>query len=82
MNGIEQKIILFLLENCKQPNISSEKISSCQDLYAHSLLDSLLNLRLLNFLEKEFSIQIPPFQVIRKNFLTVDSITKLVKSLQ
>lgn len=50
------------------------------DLFSAGWLDSLLQLRLMLFLEKEFGVAISPFQLTMKNFRSVASIALLVES--
>ncbi|MGE3261919.1 MAG: hypothetical protein AB7K68_09085 [Bacteriovoracia bacterium] len=52
------------------------------NLFTDNWLDSLLQLRLLSFLEQECKIYVPSFQVSLKNFQTVSSIAALVSKLQ
>jgi acyl carrier protein len=76
---LEKKVALFLKE--AQPSRAQpvEEIALEKDLFASGWLDSLLQLRLLNFLESEFHIHISPFQFTWKNFQTVGKIADLVR---
>lgn len=76
---MEEKIAQFL--SAAHPT-RKESPAASADLFKDGWLDSLLQLRLLNFLEQEFHIRIPAFQVSLRTFQNVAAITALVKKLQ
>jgi acyl carrier protein len=57
-----------------------DAILASKDLFKDGWLDSLLNLQLLAFVEKNAGVKIPTAQVTRKSFQTVASICSLAKS--
>lgn len=76
---MEREIAAFLQEAKPSLKGGIEAILASQDLFEDGWLDSLLNLRLLAFLEQASGKRIPALQVTRKNFRTVAAIAALVK---
>ena len=74
-----ERIANFLRQAHPQRN---DDPSASADLFKDAWLDSLLQLRLLNFLEKEFHIHVPAFQVSLRTFQNVGAISALVEKLQ
>lgn len=76
---MEEQIAKFLRQAHPQ---RGENPAASADLFKDGWLDSLLQLRLLNFLEQEFHVRIPAFQVSLRTFQNVHTITALVTKLQ
>jgi acyl carrier protein len=76
---VEQLIADFLRK--AHPIVPFNPLDST-DLFKDGWLDSLLQLQLLNFLEKEFQVTVPAFQVSLNNFCTITAIAALMKRLQ
>ena len=79
---MENRIAEFLLAAQPSRTGGTAAVLASGNLFNDGWLDSLLQLRLLNFLEKEFSVYIPPFRATVKNFETVSAIAALVASTQ
>ena len=78
MTEIETKIAAFLKESHPSSSAGPEHIAESQDLFADGWMDSLLQLKLLSYLEAEFGLRVHPFQVSRKTFMSVTSIARLI----
>lgn len=78
MNDLERKIAAFLKEAHPSAAGGPEAIANSADLFADGWMDSLLHLKLLAFLEAEFGLRVPAFQVTRRSFQTVAAIAALV----
>jgi acyl carrier protein len=57
-------------------------LQSDTPLLESGILDSLALLRLLVFLENEFSVQVDDFELIPANFNTIDAICNYIRSQQ
>lgn len=79
---MEEKIADFLLQAHPARKEERAAVIACPNLYRDAWLDSLLQLRLLAFLEQEFKIYIPAFQVSLATFQNVGAIAALVRKLQ
>jgi len=79
MPDIESKIAGFLKDANPSAKGDSSAITASRDLFADGWMDSLLHLKLLAFLEKNYGVRVAPFQATRKSFLTVDAIATLIK---
>jgi acyl carrier protein len=66
-----------------QSNSSHLRIEVTEDtqLLAQGLLDSLLLMRLIAFLERRFGIDLPDEEVVPENFETLRSIRSLIARL-
>lgn len=77
--GTEARIGTWLAESKKHPG-GAQVACESRDLFLDGWLDSLASLRLLQFLESEFSVRIPPLRLTRQNLSTVASLAALVES--
>lgn len=77
---MEQKIAEFLKQAHPSSSWSEEDILRSEDLFADGILDSLLNLKLLLFVEKESGRRIPTLMVSRNNFRSVGALVALLNS--
>lgn len=55
-------------------------LQSGDDLLASGLLDSLGVMRLVDFVESDFSVSVPPADVTIEHFMTVDTIVSYLES--
>jgi len=78
MSDIESKIAGFLKDSNPSAKGGADSILASRDLFADGWMDSLLHLKLLAFLEKNFGVRVAPLQTTRKSFLTVSAIATLV----
>jgi acyl carrier protein len=78
LSQIESRIASFLKSSHPSATGGVDAILGSQDLFTDGWMDSLLHLKLLAFLEKEFGLRVPPFQVTRRSFRTVHSVAQLV----
>ncbi|MGZ3692835.1 MAG: hypothetical protein ACXWQO_01205 [Bdellovibrionota bacterium] len=76
---MESKIVQFLQR--AHPARQENPFTSA-DLFKDEWLDSLLQLRLLTYLESEFQIYFPAVLVSLRNFQSISSIAELVRKLQ
>lgn len=80
--AIDSTVVKFLQQAHPGRNPGAEELLACSNLYTDGWLDSLLQLRLLAFLENEFKIYIPAYQISPAGFQNVAAICTLVKKLQ
>ena len=57
-----------------------DPITSDEDLLTTGLLDSMAAMRLVGFIEKAFSISIPPEDMVIEHCMTVDNMVEYLKS--
>lgn len=55
-------------------------VQSGDDLLGSGLIDSMGIMRLIAFLEKSYSLKIPPEDMVIENFMTVDTITSYLST--
>jgi acyl carrier protein len=60
--------------------VSSSDVTDDQELLMSGLLDSMNVMRLVGFLETEFSTTIPPEDVIIENFSSISQISRYMQS--
>lgn len=77
-----KKIASYLCELKRLPEAEYAKILSSDDLFRDGYLDSVLNLKLLFFLEKIINRKISPFHVIKRNFSNINAVLALVERLE
>lgn len=77
---MENKIANFLKNARPSSSVTTDAILRSKDLFADGIVDSLLNLKLLAFIETEAGVKIPPLKLSRQSFMTVSSIAALVSS--
>ena len=76
-----EAVLKFLRDEVLSPG-EGEGLGGDADLLASGLLDSLAVMRLVGFLEKEFSISVPPEDVTIENFQTPCVIATYARSRQ
>jgi acyl carrier protein len=74
-----KKIAEFLRSAHPSSEKGVEEILASRDLFADGWMDSLLHLSLLGFMHSEFGVRVPPLNLSRKSFLTVQSIEGLLE---
>ena len=60
--------------------VSTSEVSDDQELLMSGMLDSINVMRLVGHLETEFSISIPPEDVVVENFGTISQIFNYIQS--
>ena len=60
--------------------VSSSEITDNQELLMSGMLDSINVMRLVGYLETEFSTSIPPEDVLVENFGTINQIFSYIQS--
>ena len=73
---IREKIRNFVSMNLT--SLGSEDLRNDDDLFQMGYVDSLFAMRLLTFIEKEFSIDVCVDDINVENFKSIDNIYKLV----
>jgi acyl carrier protein len=76
---IKSTVKAFILEEFL-PGERPEALTDDTGLVTEGVLDSLATLRLVSFLEKEFSVSLAPHEVDAEFLNTLPSITALVRS--
>ena len=59
---------------------SAIEIDFEDDLLETGMIDSVSIMRLITYLEKEFSVKIPPKDMIIDHFMTIEAITRYLTS--
>ncbi|MCA9050516.1 MAG: acyl carrier protein [Planctomycetaceae bacterium] len=72
---MEQRLLTFI-SNEFSPD--EQSLAADDDLLTSGLIDSLGVMRLVSFIESEFSVTVPPQDVTLENFATVSSIARYV----
>jgi acyl carrier protein len=62
------------------PGEDPSKLTPTTPLMSTGILDSLATLKLITFLEKEYGIQIKPYEADEEHFNTLQAISELVAS--
>ncbi len=76
MPNTTDKIRKYLVDNSSW---GEQELSDTESLIDHDIIDSLLMLGLIGFLETEFKIRISDNDVLPKNFETILRIAELVR---
>ena len=74
----EDKIARFLKDAKPGAKGDAAAVMKSKDLFQDGWMDSLLHVKLLAWIEKEFGKKLPALCAARKNFLTVKSIAGMV----
>lgn len=77
----EDKIAKFLKDAKPSAAGDAAAVMKSQDLFQDGWMDSLLHVKLLAWIEKEFGKKLPALCAARKNFLTVKSIAGMVDKI-
>ncbi|MEM6699831.1 MAG: acyl carrier protein [Bacteroidota bacterium] len=75
---MKEKIITYIQTEILQPE--DDPITSDEDLLTTGLLDSMAAMRLVGFIEEEFSITIPPEDMVIEHFMTVDNMVEYLEN--
>ncbi|MFK7811726.1 MAG: acyl carrier protein [Maribacter sp.] len=59
-------------------NDPSEDIESDEDLFGGGIIDSIGMIKLISFLQEEFSIEVPAEDMTVENFMTVESMIEYI----
>ncbi len=59
-----------------------QSIAAEDDLLSSGLVDSLAIMRLISFIEQEYSIKVPPQDMTIEHFISVDAISNYIKSVK
>jgi len=71
---LKEKIITYIQAEILQTE--DDPITSDEDLLTTGLLDSMAAMRLVGYIEEEFSITIPPEDMVIEHFMTVDNMVE------
>ncbi len=74
----DNKVREFLEKNSDIKEVSIDKVKDSDSLSNVGLMDSLVIIKLVIFLEEEFGINLEPVDFLQKNFDTIDSINDFV----
>jgi acyl carrier protein len=74
----DDKVREFLEKNSDIKEVSIDKVKDSDSLSNVGLMDSLVTIKLVIFLEEEFGINLEPVDFLQKNFDTIDSINDFV----
>lgn len=77
---IIQTLVQYILNDLSAGGDLTE-ISEDDDLLGDELIDSMGIMRLVSFIEKEYSVTIPPEDVRIENFMNVKAIARYVEQL-
>ena len=79
MPEMKQTVKQFILAEFL-PGEDPEELTEETTLFSSGLLDSIASLKLVTFLEKEFSISVAPHDIVADNLDTLTAIEKFVES--
>jgi acyl carrier protein len=79
MSETKQAVKQFILEEFL-PGEDPEELTEETQLFSSGLLDSIASLKLVSFLEKEFSINVAAHDIVAENLDTLTAIEKFVES--
>lgn len=79
MSEIRQKVKEYILDEFL-PGEDPDELTEETPLMASGILDSIATLQLVEFLEKEFSIELAPHELDADHLGTLTSIEALVRS--
>ena len=74
----DDKVRELLEKNSDIKEVSIDKVKDSDSLSNVGLMDSLVTIKLVIFLEEEFGINLEPVDFLQKNFDTIDSINDFV----
>lgn len=77
---VREKIRQFIIANMN--SFEEVELSDSDNIFQSGFVSSIFAMRLLNFIEKEFSVQIPDDDILLKNFSSVDVMNDMVARLQ
>ena len=75
---MEEELINYIKENLLYGQ-SDVELSSGDDLLGSGLIDSIGMMKLVNFIENQYSMTIPPQDMTIDNFVTVDAISNYLQ---
>ena len=81
MGEIGNKVKAFIMEEFL-PGEDPDQLTESTPLISGGILDSLATLKLVAFLEDNFSIKVEPYETDEDNFGTISDVEKLVQSKQ
>jgi methoxymalonate biosynthesis acyl carrier protein len=73
---VREKIRQFIVANMN--SFEEVELSDSDNIFQMGFVSSIFAMRLLNFIEKEFSVQIPDEDILLKNFSSVDVMNNMV----
>lgn len=76
---IQNRIIEYITKELTNEDLE-DGLESNEDLLGSGILDSLGMMRLIAFIEEEFSCKILPEEMIIENFMTVEHISEFLKT--
>lgn len=79
MPEMKQTIKQFILEEFL-PGEDPDELTEETQLFSSGLLDSIASLKLVSFLEKEFSINVAAHDIVAENLDTLTAIEKFVET--
>jgi acyl carrier protein len=77
---VKEKIIKYINDDVLEGQ--GYGINADTELLALGIIDSLTLVSLVNFISKEFSIEVPQEKIVPEEFLSVNTIACLIQSLQ
>jgi methoxymalonate biosynthesis acyl carrier protein len=79
-SSVREKIRQFIIANMN--SFEEVELSDSDNIFQSGFVSSIFAMRLLNFIEKEFSVQVPDDDILLKNFSSVDVMNDMVFRLQ
>lgn len=76
---MQQKLIEYISAQVSE-DFANEVLDIHDDLLGSGLVDSLGMMRLIQFIETEFHVSIPPEDMTIENFMTIDHICNYVRN--
>jgi acyl carrier protein len=77
-NHIEDKLAAYIRENCLPKN-NSQQLDYNKNLFDAGIVDSAGLVTYICFIEVEFNIKIPEYDLLPENFATVNTIANYIR---
>ncbi|SHJ37789.1 acyl carrier protein [Pseudozobellia thermophila] len=75
---MKDKIAQFIIEHLANETLAT--IDGNEDLLGNGIIDSLGMMQLINYIENEAGIQIPPQDMVLENFMTIENMMAYITS--
>lgn len=78
---MENKIITYIIDELHDGNTTIE-IAPSDDLLGTGLIESMDMMRLIQFIETEYSIKVEPQDMTIENFMTVEAMVQYINRVK
>lgn len=78
-DGVVERVRNFIVKECLGQD-SSDELTNSTDLFESGIMDSFSALNMMSYIEKEFDIQFDSEDLDATTFVTVDSISDVIRN--